>query len=484
MKMNRRSLIIVTILAVVLLAGGAFLVAYEVYQNQQAVAEEKDGPDYDTFSDYTKAEAFAAVPLLFKEGSAISEVREVGQNVYSIQVDGTTKKDYEKYLKTLEKRGYKKHSDNGEEGMDGYVYTATFQKDETVVTVYHLANIESTSVTVSTDAVLSEHLIWKDAYETNLSEDAKTRLHMVELADNGNSFVIQLKNGHFVVEDGGNTEDAPYLLDYLESLTPTGQKPVIEGWFITHAHEDHIGALKEISNDPEMSDRIYVDGIYFVDPSGEIQQNIFSNTNVNSSIWFTVNAAKSFVREDGSQAQFYRPSLGQRYYFCDMTIDITLTIDQIVDEAWYSQDFNDSSTWLMHTIEGQRFLHAGDAAETTTRLAMDFYDKDYFDVEVFAVLHHGINVFDYFTDYCTIDTLLYTSRNHGSMYTATWAAREEENEYLKETAAENLSHGDGTVILAFPYKVGSSENAPLCDWRYDNGERPGKIWDVINGRKP
>ena len=113
---------------------------------------------------------------------------------------------------------------------------------------------------------------------------------------------------------------------------------------------------------------------------------------------------------------------------------------------------------------------------------MDFYDKDYFKLDVFAVLHHGINVYNYFTDFCTVKTLLYTSRNLGSLYTATWAARVNENEYLKKSVQESLTHGNGTVVLTFPYAIGESETMPPCDWRYNDGVRDGRIWDVINGR--
>jgi hypothetical protein len=137
----------------------------------------------------------------------------------------------------------------------------------------------------------------------------------------------------------------------------------------------------------------------------------------------------------------------------------------------------------MHHIEGQRFLHAGDAGETTTRLAMDMFEKDFFELDVFSVLHHGINVYDYFTDYCTVKTLLYTNRTVGSLYTATTYAKLTQNEHLQKSALESLSHGNGTVVLTFPYKVGTAKTMPPCDWRYTNGERVHYIWDVVGGRK-
>jgi L-ascorbate metabolism protein UlaG (beta-lactamase superfamily) len=64
-------------------------------------------------------------------------------------------------------------------------------------------------------------------------------MHMMELFRLGNSFIFQLKNGHFLISDGGMATDLPYLLDYLDSLVPEGEKPIVDGWIISHAHGDH-----------------------------------------------------------------------------------------------------------------------------------------------------------------------------------------------------------------------------------------------------
>ena len=91
-------------------------------------------------------------------------------------------------------------------------------------------------------------------------------------------------------------------------------------------------------------------------------------------------------------------------------------------------------------------------------------------------------MYDYFTEYCKVKTLLYTNRTVGSLYTATTHARKEENIRLQESALESLSHGNGTVVLIFPYTVGTAEIKEPCDWKYNNGKREYKIWDVVGGR--
>lgn len=484
MKTNKSKIWIIAVLFVVLLAGGITLALYPVIKDRFGAQETTKADISDkTFGKYSEQEIFKSVPLMEVADTQIGESYQFGANSYTIHVSGTSLEDYQEYLKLLEKEGFKKFADNGKEGMEGYVYNTGFTKDNLTLSVYHIVKFDATYITVGNKGGYSEHLIYQDSYMEGATADAKNKVHLFELSDNGNAYIIELKNGHFIVEDGGNEVDAPYLLDYLESLTPGDEKPVIEAWFITHAHGDHCGALKKIMVDQAAVDRLIVNGFYFVDPSRTVQEKVFNDMTLNSMIWFCMNASTTFKGEDGKPCQLYRPTLGEKYYFGDIEIDISLTMDQIMDVAYYEADFNDTSTWLMHYIDGQTFLHAGDAAETTTQMAMDFYDKEYFDIDIFSVLHHGINVYDFFTDYCTLDVVLYTNRTVGSLYSDTFAARLEENEHLKSVAKECLAHGNGTVVLTFPYVKGTAETKPPCDWRYNDGERPHLIWDVIGGRK-
>ncbi|SDE41669.1 Metal-dependent hydrolase, beta-lactamase superfamily II [Mucilaginibacter pineti] len=61
----------------------------------------------------------------------------------------------------------------------------------------------------------------------------------------GNSYVFKLKNGSVFVIDGGTKDETPYLRGFLAAL---GNR--VEGWFISHPHFDHMGALNEILKKP------------------------------------------------------------------------------------------------------------------------------------------------------------------------------------------------------------------------------------------
>lgn len=287
---------------------------------------------------------------------------------------------------------------------------------------------------------------------------------MLELYDYGNSFVIQLKNGHFILNDGGTKEDFPYLVEYLESLVPEGEKPVIDAWFISHPHGDHIGWLKGIYEHQDYIERFCVEAIYFNLPGEDIYIWESSQTDEFVKRYIYLSDSK------GETPKVYRPEIGQRYYFDDITVDIVSTQEQLVPEN-HTQTVNDSSMWLMYTIEGQKFMLCGDAAAGAAKNAMRIYDSSYFEMDVFTAFHHGLNVYDYFTDYCTFKTVLYPGYRCGSKSTAEDRVHEAENAHLIESAQEAIAYGKGTVVLTFPYEVGTAEIMPAQEWIYHPGER-------------
>lgn len=470
MKNKKKIGTVLVVLLIALLFGAASLVlVMQLKQEKESAStEERLKPeDLKTFSAWIDEEIYADIPALYTEQSQVGTAEDYGDNDYVLDVNGVTVSDYQKYLLLLEECGFEKHSDNGKDAMEGYVYTASFTRENLTLTVSHVVNLSKTYICAAYDTPLSDHLVYKAEYVANMTQEATT-VHLLELNNNGNSFVIQLKNGNFIIHDGGLEDDAPYLLDYLDALTPGDEKPIVEAWFISHAHPDHCGAMIEIIGQQKYLNRLYVDGIYFTEPGGYIvEESDYSG----QSIWFVSKSYAAFQTSDGSATKLYRPQLGQRYYFCDIAIDVALTSEQFPEQAYYSGDFNDSSIWLMHHIENQKFLIAGDASHTGMRQAMNMYDASYFDLDVFAVTHHGINVYNYFTDYMTVKTLLYTSWREGSIYENTSVhARESENIHLKESALEAYSYGNGTVVLSFPYTVGTAQTMPPCDWRYNNGK--------------
>lgn len=467
MKKNKGTMIVIILLFVSLLTG-AFVVGLLLFTGETG-SKEVAKKDTTTFAAYSNAEALQEVPVMKTEG-AIEEPEEYARKGYIIDVNGSTVEEYKEYLKTVEKAGFKKHSDNGEGAMEGNVMSTSFTKGEVSLTVSHAVHADHTYISAGVNSPLSDYLIYKEENTKNLPADAKTKVHMVELIAQGNSFVTQLKNGHFIIQDGGKAADAAYLLDYLESLTPEGEKPVIEAWFITHPHDDHAGAMIKIATTPEYLKRISVEGFYYYDlsdamlnflklqPGGEISRKV--------TMYY-----RAFKTTKGEVTPLHRPQFGQRLYFCDTTIDICFTIEQCTKGTLENFDLNDSSIWLMHNIEGQKFLVAGDANFCSQNTATAILDRDYFELEIFATPHHAINMYQEFAETLKVDTMLYTSFLSGSIWQdGTWRQAEAANEYARQNVKEYYHYGDGTLILTFPYALGSIERLEPNEWKYHAGQ--------------
>ena len=227
----------------ILLAGVSCYMVVITTQGDRVEERSKEG----TFAKWTEDEYFQDIPYVDKEGIRVGEAGDYGDNNHVISVDGGGLNLYQEYLNMFQEAGFEKYVDNGENGLNNSVYTTTFTSDKYVLTISHVVNIDKTYISVSDVRPLSEHLFYKEEYIADVKQGAQTKLHMMEMYDFGNSFVYQLKNGHFIIEDGGTEKDAPYLLDFLESLTDEGEKPVIEAWFVSHAHSDHVGALWAIA---------------------------------------------------------------------------------------------------------------------------------------------------------------------------------------------------------------------------------------------
>ena len=402
---------------------------------------------------------FPKLPMPKTANGVIGEAKHYGAgNVVRI-ASGVTKKEYLEYQEALCLEGYKLYAEN-EKGLGGTVFSATYTYAGWILTITYTAQTEKLYLSVCYDLPLSEYLIPKKECEESL---LKVSLHMLELWAFGNSFVVQLKNGHFLIHDGGLVSDAPYLFDYLDGLTPEGEIPVVDGWLITHGHGDHCGVFGSFFDHPEYRERVRVEGFYYNEPNEEVTQ---LDPGARITQTWVRGAAGVLKRVDGTHPKVYRPQTGQRYYFSGVIMDIVHAQEQLLRED-YSGDYNDSSTWCMLTIENQKCLFTGDGEKGGMKMMMEHYTKEYLDVDVMTLMHHGFNTQDSFTDYCKVKTLLVTTQKHLPV------RKVNENSYLKSKVKEYYSWGDGTKILTFPYEIGSYKSLPCKEWIYNKEQIRG-----------
>ena len=321
---------------------------------------------------------------------------------------------YNGYVATLKNAGFA----CVENTIDN-TYSATCSKDEWNVTVTHVGgSIKTTYISFNTGQEHSKNLMESAKDTTVKSEGAQNKLHMLNLSADGNSMVVELKNGHFIVYDGGYSTELESLMAYLKTLagkTNDVQNPVvIEAWVVSHFHSDHAGALGYIRNYSDAKVQswlkdVRVEAIYVSEPNDVVKDYEVLNQNIK--IADDVYNGRRFLKTtEGKIPSIYRMQTGQTYYFGDITMDVIYSqnlgtsrdmyVDHFGDET--STDFNDTSTWLIFNIDGEKILLSADGNTQNMDYIMKAYSQKYLAVDVFQAPHHGKNTYDDFTKYCTV----------------------------------------------------------------------------------
>lgn len=409
-----------------------------------------------TFGYYmsTETEELDGVPAIETAEGFYSGVVNCNYDCNMISVDYTTKEEYDAYLKLLQSEGFTLYADNGETGIHEDVYNAVLTRDELTLYVIYQALQNKTYIIAGTKENLSPHLIDNDAYRANIRANVPNSLTLMDSAHaQSMGIVIQLKNGHFIVVDGGMTmdEDAENLVKYLKGLAPEGEKPVIEGWFLTHAHGDHYGVLYILSRREDLSNELIVNGFYFNKPNIQWASRNASVVNTDIAIqWLTM----TMKDENGDRPKVYRPVFGQRYYFCDTTIEIICSTE-MVPLVNSTTDLNETSTMFIVNMDGQKAYIQGDAETADQHIVMNSFRRDYLGIDVYQVSHHGYNTLTEFVDYVSyISTCIDPSH-----FLVDAVCESGATPYLIEHSKEFYyqGKGNGTIRMSFPYTVGNME---------------------------
>lgn len=177
------------------------------------------------------------------------------------------------------------------------------------------------------------------------------------------SYVIETGNGSLIVIDGGVKGDADYLLEYLKKIG--GNSPKIAAWFISHAHDDHYGALKELletNRAPKIEKLI----LKFFNDSPTVEGellDLFKKHNL----------------------PLYEPKVGE-----EIKIDnvVFKNIWQVGDHITYNRANNSSLVWRMEAC-GQSVLFLGDLGVEGGNDVMEKVDASLIRADIVQMAHHG-----------------------------------------------------------------------------------------------
>lgn len=186
----------------------------------------------------------------------------------------------------------------------------------------------------------------------------------------GNSYVFQTAKGKVIVMDGGFPEEANTLRGFIGAL---GNE--VEAWFISHPHNDHMGALTEILKNPQ---EMKIKHIY------------------HSRISKTVQAAEPDYSP--SCQEFYDlldkttipvtdiRTPGDVFPYDDMKLKVVSVANEITTNA-----YNNSSMIMRVWDKKKTIVFLGDAGIECGNLALNGPFRDDLNCEYLQMAHHGQN---------------------------------------------------------------------------------------------
>lgn len=202
---------------------------------------------------------------------------------------------------------------------------------------------------------------------------ATPQIKLTQLSPQGSrqmmGYLLKTKEGKLIVIDGGTLEDTNQL---IEQINQNGGK--VEAWFLTHAHDDHVGAFTQIINNTDME----VNAIY-VSPNElawyeeyEPQRADFTKTFLD-----TLNSEKI-------KNKVVNPNLNETFEIEGIKVEILgIRNPEITENAG-----NEQSMVIKFTTDHHCFLVLGDTGEKSSQKLLAT-QKEKLKSDIVQMAHHG-----------------------------------------------------------------------------------------------
>ncbi len=298
--------------------------------------------------------------------------------------------------------------------------------------------------------------------------DGETAFYAFEndhaLIDCGMCLLVQCPDYSFFVVDSGHylqMNDNDRLYTFMRERTPEGQKVVVNGWLLTHAHSDHISKFMDFLR--YNCRDVEIEGIYSnLIPDG-YHGNVFWDREE------TLLAGKLFKQLAETEIPTYKIHTGERFFIRNLTFDVMGTHEDVYPHT--IKDYNDSSCMVMLTAEGTKVFIPGDASA----LASAELEKRYAETlksDIVQISHHGhfgLSKNAYEMLGAEVAVFPITRIKFQEEY-----PRVEANRRAIELAKAHFITSDGTVKIPLPFSLDKIEVLP--DETFEDFGKINRLW--------
>jgi beta-lactamase superfamily II metal-dependent hydrolase len=262
--------------------------------------------------------------------------------------------------------------------------------------------------------------------------------------DCGMCFILRCCDGSFFIVDSGHflqTNDNDRIYRFLRQRTPAGQKVRIAGWFLSHAHSDHVCKFFDFLR-YNMDDCV-LETVYC---------NFPAVRPVQGAGWGRQGEclyARTIGELLDSMPEIRRVKLhtGQHFAVRDLSFTVLCTHEDVFPTE--NTDFNNTTTVLMMEAAGTRLLFCGDASDAESDIMVPRWGED-LKCDILQVAHHGHHGCSAaFYDLTRADAALFS--NTQIFYDLDLVKEKEANETILRHAREVHISSNGTVGADLPY---------------------------------
>ena len=204
-----------------------------------------------------------------------------------------------------------------------------------------------------------------------------SKLHFLKsVTDTINTSFILESGDTLLMVDGGVPSETPYLYEYLKELGGH-----VTAWFITHFHDDHMGAFWTLLREhPD----IRVDAVYWHLPSDEFiirhapKQDFWTSEEMLSGL-------RGVMAERGVKQVIVET--GDVYSFDGGAVNVRIL--HTPDETLVHNPINDSSIVFRFEADGKRILVLGDLGPEGGDQLLAEVDHDELKSDFVQMAHHG-----------------------------------------------------------------------------------------------
>ncbi len=270
------------------------------------------------------------------------------------------------------------------------------------------------------------------------------------LIDCGMCYIVKCASGGFFIVDSAHTysvNDNDRIYQFLRQRTPENKKIVIEGWFFSHGHSDHIckfmDFLRYNTRDVEIKALYY----NFVD------ENHKDNADWDESEISFSRSFRKLVAQSG--IPLVKLHTGQHFCVDNLEFDVLCTHEDIFPATL--GNYNDSSTVIRMAVQGSTVLFPGDAGHQESDILTERYGE-WLKCDVVQSAHHAhFGATSEFYELARADVVLFPTTQ--IMFDRDFEIYEE-NKVAARLCHEYHIASNGTVEIPLPYKRGQLKRLP------------------------